>query len=497
VRALKRVLSIIVALALVGAGVALGWAERAYPPPAPAAVSLEAVAVPPGDSVAVCPGALRLPTEGEGEPVYDPRFDPAATLVDSIGRVVAEGGQGGRSVPLGDAVATGLLAPLAVATETVGEAAVRIEAFSAESAPALATGATFQHIGDGDLRGVAASPCIPAASEAWLVAGSTEPGSSGRVLLTNAGFTNVTADIEVWDGSGLVDAIGLTGLVVPPSSQRAVLLEGFVGDAARLALRVTASGGELAVFLQHSRLQGMTAGGVEIATPGLAPANQLVVPGLDVTDSTFDSLRASALRVLNPGESEAVLSVELWGPDGPTTLPGLEEAAVGPGLVTDLSLAGLPAGRYAAVVTSDQPVVVAGLSLRSGEGEAPEEFAWSASTAPQASGFAALPGQDLTARLVVASQEASTLVITPLGTNGELGQPFSLAVPARTAVALEPAEVGSAADAAALRFAWEGATGYVALVVSAEDSAGSMVSAVVPRGHRSAATEVLVYPQVP
>jgi hypothetical protein len=289
-----------------------------------------------------------------------------------------------------------------------------------------------------------------------------------------------------------------------------VLLEGFVGDAARLAVHVTASGGELAVFLQHSRLEGTVAGGVELAIPGLAPATALVVPGLDVTASTFDSARASALRVLNPGEAQAVLSVELWGPDGPATLPGLEQAAVGPGLVSDLSLAGLPAGRYTAVVASDQPVAVAGLSLRSGdsggsggsadsgdsgEGEEPEEFAWSSSEAPSARGVVALPGKDLVARLVAGAEEASSLTVTPVGEDGERGSAIRLPVPARTSVALDVADLGAGGTDAALEFAWDGPAGHVALVVEAADSGG--ISVLSARGRWAEATEVAAYPLTP
>ncbi|MDR2454793.1 MAG: DUF5719 family protein [Bifidobacteriaceae bacterium] len=496
-KTLKRILSGLMALVLVGAVGALVWADRAHPGAAAPPGAAQMVAVPPGDSVAVCPGGLRLPTEGAGEPVYDPRFDPAATQVDSISRVVVEGGQGGRAAPLEEGAATDLPGPLAAATATVADQPIRVEAFSTAAAPALAAGGVFQHIGDGDLRGVAASPCVPPAPEAWVVAGSTEPGSSARLILANPGLTNVTADLEVWDAAGPVEAIGLTGLVVPPSSQRAVLLEGFVGDAARLAVHVAASGGDLAVFLQHSRLQGTTQGGVELAVPGLAPATEVVVAGLDVTESTFDSSRACALRVANPGQEPAAVSVELWGPDGPTSLPGLEAAAVGAGLVTDLSLAGLPAGRYMAAVSSDQPVAVAGLSLRAGAADQPEEFAWTSSSAPAAHGFAALPGADLTWRLVAGAGADSRLTLTPVGADGQRGAATSLAAPARTALVVDAGELGAGQGAAALEFAWDGPPGQVALVASATDSQGELISVLVPLGHWAAATEVAAYPRAP
>ncbi|MDR0365441.1 MAG: DUF5719 family protein, partial [Bifidobacteriaceae bacterium] len=402
VRRVVAILSALVLLAAVAGAVYLDWLS---PAAAPAAGEPASVEIPPGDSLVVCPGELKLP--GADDPsddvVYDPRFDPAPEAVESLLTALAKGGSGGQVTILDSGSSKDLAPPLAITSGTVGESASRVAAFSSQAAPADAAGGTFQHQIGGDLRGVAAAACQTPATEAWLVAGSTEVGSSARLLLTNPGFTNVTANIELWSGSGKVDAVGLDGLVVPPESQRAVLLEGFVGDSARLAIHVTASGGELAVFMQHSRLEGLVPGGVEIAVPGAAPAQTLVVPGINVVDSTFDSPRTSALRVLNPSSQRVTIQAQLWGPDGPVILPALEEAMVAPGLVTDLSLGGLPAGSYVAVISADQPIVAAGLSLRPATNPdgGPEEFAWSSSAPTPSHGFVALPGANLTAQLQI------------------------------------------------------------------------------------------------
>ncbi|MDR1119162.1 MAG: DUF5719 family protein [Bifidobacteriaceae bacterium] len=490
---LRRAGSIVCAAALVAAAGALVWADREYPAGAAGRGEPELVEVPPGDSVAVCPGALSGPTEGEGEVVYDPRFDPEPTFVQRVGRAVVEGSAGGRLEPLGEDASTQLAGPLAVATYQVGVLPTRVDAASDSDIPALAAGGVFQHLGDGDLRGVAAAPCVAPAGEAWIVAGSTEPGSSARLLAANAGYTTVTAALEVWDAAGRVDAIGLEGLVIPPRSQRAVRLEGFVGNAARLAVHVTAQGGELAVFLQHSRLEGLVQGGVELAVPGEPPSQAVTVPGISVTESDFDTARTSAVRVVNPGPVEAQVSVELWGPDGRATLPGLEETRVGPGLVTDLSLGGLPAGRYVAVVSSDQPVAAAGLSLRAGGADKPEEFAWSNSAAPEDHSFVPLPEGDLEATLVAGADEDTTLLVTPLAKDGTRGDVERVEVAAGSAEALTPEDLG-AEGAAALELAWDGPPGYAALNVSAKDDDGELISALTPRGRWADAASIRVYP---
>ncbi|MDR2565344.1 MAG: DUF5719 family protein [Bifidobacteriaceae bacterium] len=498
----RRIAAILAALLVVAGAVGMVAADRAWPPEAGVAGSPGVVEVPPGNAQVVCAGSLKLPGDGAGEIAYDQRFDPNPTGVDSINRGLVAGRGGGESQVLDEQSAAIPLGAQAgrvrIANEPVGDAPIRLTAFVGQddsaAAPPAAAGAVFQHLADGDLRGVAAAPCIPASSEAWVVAGSTETGSSARLLLTNGGLTNVRADLTLWDGAGLVQAVGLTGLTVPPLSQRAVLLEAYVGDARRLAVKVTATGGDLAVFLQHSRLQGLIQGGVELATPGAGPSQEAIVPALSVTESTFDSTRTSAIRVLNPGDQPATVSVELWGPDGPTTLPGLEEALVNPGVVTDLSLGGLPAGTYAALIRSDQPIVAAGLSLRAGAEDQPEEFAWTPTAASSAQGYVVLPGADLDALLVVAAPADTTLELTPIDQAGGAGAPQTIQVAALTSQALTLAESGADLDSAALQFHWEGPEGVLALVVTAADPTGEMISAAVPTALVVDAKPVRVYP---
>jgi hypothetical protein len=504
-RVVKRIGAIVVALAMLAGTAGLVVVDRLRPPDLAGAGSPSVIEVPPGNAEVVCAGSLKLSGDGAGEIAYDPRFDPNPTAVDSISRGLIAASGGGESQALDEESAaipfSGRGRDVVVSNATVAEAPIRLTAFVSPddpaSAPPAAAGATFQHLEDGDLRGVAATTCVPAAAVAWIVAGSTETGSSARLLLTNPGLTNVRADLALWDGAGPVEAVGLNGLTVPPLSQRAVLLEGYIGDAARLAVKVTASGGDLAVFLQHSRLQGLIQGGVELATPGLGPATEALVPALSVTDSTFDSVRTSAIRMLNPGSVPAVVSVELWGPDGPTTLPGLEEAVLSPGVVTDLSLGGLPAGYYSAFIRSDQPIVAAGLSLRAGAEGQPEEFAWTATAASSGEGYIAWPGTDLAARVVVAAADATKLELTPVDQTGELGTAQTVDLAAQTSQALTVADLGAEANPAAVRFRWEGTPGVVALVVSASDPAGEMISAAVPTAVSVDATPVAIYPLRP
>ncbi|MDR3107853.1 MAG: hypothetical protein LBU05_06645, partial [Bifidobacteriaceae bacterium] len=79
---IRRVAAITVALLVVIGAAGLIWADRLYPPVVAEAGQPDVVEVPPGDSEVVCAAGLKLPGEGDGEIVYDPRFDPNPTSVE-------------------------------------------------------------------------------------------------------------------------------------------------------------------------------------------------------------------------------------------------------------------------------------------------------------------------------------------------------------------------------------------------------------------------------
>src|SRR5699024_6938274 len=75
----------------------------------------------------------------------------------------------------------------------------------------------------GDIRGLSTAPCLPPDATQWLVGGATEPGSSARLALTNAGETAVRATVELWGETGPVEES--TELLIAPGEAETVLLE--------------------------------------------------------------------------------------------------------------------------------------------------------------------------------------------------------------------------------------------------------------------------------
>lgn len=400
------------------------------PAPEHAGEGAAVVAVPPRSTTVVCAGPLRLQTDaGTDEDLdYDPAFDPSpAQTVSSLraltvprdASAAAEGSLAALSgeplaVLAGDDVAltadvagpqassTLRLDPVAAGTASAAEAGPATVAADGAAALLAATPA-------GDLRGLAGASCVEPSNDLWLVGGSTVLGTSARLVVHNPAGTPATVQLTVWGGTGEVDVAGVRELLVPPRSERTVLLEGSAAEQRRLAVHLESSGALITATIQDSALDGFTAGGVDLVIPGAPPSMRQTVPGVVLEPSTPADAAASAIRLLAP-DGDATVAVRLLGPDGEVELTSGTQLVAGE--VFDVSMAGIPTGAYTAVVTSDAPVVAAAMLLRAPRdadgtiAPGPVERAWVAAVLPAAVDVVAVPGGTTDQLLTLAAVDA-------------------------------------------------------------------------------------------
>jgi hypothetical protein len=468
-------------VAILASGAALVVAADRWPvgaaPPAPPVV----VDVAAGRTTLVCPGPPVLPAGADqpADPGFDPTPEETATVVTlaSLGR---EGGSAavGRHVAGLDLDAGAEATPLApvgapAATATVDEitGVGRVELEPAGGRPALAGAAVLARTPAGDLRGLAGATCRPAAASAWLVAGATTVGSSARLVVANPGATPATVTLSLWGATGPLDPGQAGTLLVPAGEEESLLLEGVAPDQTRLAVHLTATGGQVATWVQDSELRGFVPAGTDHAAPTADPATRVVVPGLAVAASSVEDADAALVRVVNPGTGPATVGLRLLGPDGAVAVPGAEETVVEAGSVTDISLAGVPAGAYAAELVSDVPVTAAGMLVRVGAAsrddpdQAVLERAWTPAAEPASASAVVLPsvGRPAVGGSVLVTnpgEQEVTLAVQPILPDGTLPAPVETTVPGLTTRPL----------------AEEVLDGAVAVVVTAED--GILASAV-------------------
>ena len=397
------------------------------------------VDVAAGSTTLVCPGTVRLPTEPEaGEDVaYDPAFDTAP--VESIATLGLVTAPPSREMPASRVLVESLgaqeIAQVGPGVSAGGgriddaDAPVVLRAGASGDLPGWLAGSTQAITTGGDLQGLAAAACQYPGAESWLVGGGTDLGSSARLALLNPGVTAASVTVRVWGPSGPVELAGAEYLV-PPHSERVVLLEGLAAEQRRIVVQTTSSGGAVATFLQDSLLRGFVSAGIDQVVAGQGPAVRQVVP-LSVTESEADDTDVAVLRVLAPGDAPGEVGVTFLGPEGPVDLPGTARIAIEAGTVLDVPLGGLPAGEYVAVVDADVPIVAGALLTRgagvgdTGSPAAPMDRAWAASVATGSGGPLALPADARGVLLLATVPDdvggAADVTVEAIGPDGVLG----------------------------------------------------------------------------
>lgn len=404
--------------ALVSAGGAID-----IPGQVAAETAVRTIQVPAGASTLVCAGAPAVADAGVD---VDDEFAQEAADSEATLQAVTFPREarppalaqlrpmGGSATPLDRAGDLGV----AHGSNELDPSVLTVKPFAVEAG--LATGASIWRAESGDLRSVSASACQAPASDLWVVGGSGELGHSSTLTIANPALTPATVSVELHGPLGRIDTPLLTGLVVAPGSSLSVLLEAHAADVSALAAHVTSSGADVVATIAHSAVDGITPRGFDIATPSAAPTTQLLIPGVALTASLTDqgasspsaTSPGSAVRIVNPSDEVAIMSLVLVGPDGETAIPGADAVTISPGAVFEVSLGGLPEGDFAVRIDSDSAVTAAAVLQR---GDAERDLTWVPAVAPVTHAVGAVGGM---ARLVVTAREDSEITVRTWDASG-------------------------------------------------------------------------------
>lgn len=280
----------------------------------------------------------------------------------------------------------------------------------------------------GSRRGTASLACPAPTTSAWFVGGATTVGSFAELVLVNAGAVPALVDVQVWTGEGPADPRPGRGIPVAARARAVVPLDQLAPERDLLALHVSATRGQVAPALRVVRSDGRTPLGTDWVPPTLAPARQLVVPGLPQGPGRRTGL------LTNPGPEDATATLALLTADGEVPLDPVDVPA-GSSVGVDLSeqLAQTPA---ALRVTADLPLLAGGLVVDRQDGPV-REIAFTAA-APAVDEAALLADVRLSAPtevtlLLTAAGGDAVVDVVPLEPPGK--EPLRIEVPASTTVA--------------------------------------------------------------
>ena len=189
-----------------------------------------------------------------------------------------------------------------------------------------------------EVTGLAEASCGRAGADAWLIGGGGAPGRQERLVLLNPGANPVTVDVEVFGHNGRVESSAAQGIVVQGRSRASVLLDAVAPEEDSPAYHVTTRGGFVASGLADYWIDGITPRGIESVAPLAAPATEQLIAGVPGKLPT-------TVRLLAPGEREAVVEIRLLTPDGPAALTGSRAVVRVPaGSTRDVEVTDVPAG---------------------------------------------------------------------------------------------------------------------------------------------------------
>ncbi|WP_413335664.1 DUF5719 family protein [Brevibacterium sp. GP-SGM9] len=440
--------------------------------------SPEQVRMPTADTRVICPGPLLTDEEAEGTDAEFVDDSNVSTRVVSASAPIsaADGSFSAARLQVadlgGDANFDNPSSPGFVSGDDTIDATKLITGFARPGAPALTTGLETVEGTSGDLTGLATLTCAEAASSFRILAGSGATGSNSQLLLSNPGDAPVQAEVAVMTPRGQESEP--TELSIKPGAQRAVRLAGLAAGAEALAVDVTVDGGVVAGSVQESVLDGLTPQGIDLAAAGADANRQQVVTGLDGKDAK--------LRVANPGDDLAEVSLKAYGPNGEIDIPRSSMTVVARG-VAEADLGDLDA--TSVVLDSPSPIQASATVGKDGQKGAGDFGRISATDTLAESQIMALPRTG-TGTLYLSPGQGQVQIQGMLD-DGSLTDPQSFDLNPTGTTELSPAEISPEA-VRALVIKGQNASGsqadgvHASLLVTTEDGISAVEPAPAPAG---------------
>ncbi|HWC34950.1 MAG TPA: DUF5719 family protein [Mycobacteriales bacterium] len=242
----------------------------------------------------------------------------------------------------------------------------------------------------GRYRALAGGACLPPATDWWFAGGNGKLGFTDRLVLANAASTDADVGVTLWTAKGVVTTPRLAAIRVPARSRVPVGIFTVAPDIPTVAMHVHADSGAVTAAVIDRRSQGLASNGGDLVPPTLPPSRHLVIPGFPATAGP------RSLVVVNPGTSDATVSVKVATPNGEFTPSSVKEFVVGPGRTSTVDITAALGGLSGAVLlSSDLPVFASGqASLVPGRSKLRPDFVWLAATKPLSSPAAVAVGRE-------------------------------------------------------------------------------------------------------
>lgn len=222
--------------------------------------------------------------------------------------------------------------------------------------------------------------CSGPASSQWFVGGSSDVTTRGRLIVINSGLSEAIVDVQAYSENGKQPMISLN---LKAKSYSALKLDTLATGDKSLTAHVVARSGRINAFMIDELGVGLKALGGDFVNPMMSASTTLVIPAIphQLPQKGEKAAGSHTLRILNPSDIDANVTLELFSADGRFIPVGFNSRRIAAGVVSELALSPkISAGIFAVRIQSDQPVVAAISSKVRFKGG--KDFIWSVPTPP-------------------------------------------------------------------------------------------------------------------
>jgi hypothetical protein len=228
----------------------------------------------------------------------------------------------------------------------------------------------------GRSRGLSGVRCASPATDWWFAGADGRVGITDTLTLSNPATTAAIVSISLWGEKGPLTSSRLESIRVSARSAARIRIAAIAPDIPTVAVHVHATSGAVTAALADRRASGLLADGADFMPPTLPPARSLVVSGFAPGNGS------RRLILADPGPLAATVGIRLVTSTGSFTPVGINQVVVPAGHTRVVALDKSLKGTTGAVeLTSDQPVVAAGVSSSPAPPHRPD-LMWLAATDP-------------------------------------------------------------------------------------------------------------------
>lgn len=273
----------------------------------------------------------------------------------------------------------------------------------------------------------ALAPCAAPSADWWFTGAGASLDHTGELVLANLDPGPAVVDVRLLGSDGEVQSVGTRGMTLAPGEERRIPLTDVAPTAEELTVGVHASRGRVVGFVSDAFAERAGRPGLEWLPAAVGPSRTVRLAGLP------SGAERRTLVVANPGDREAVVSVEVAGATGAFAPAGVEQLSVPPASVQTVDLTkALDTDEPVAVrLRSPMPVLA---TVRSG---VPADSAYAATVSPL-DGPAAAPAGPGSTVVLTAGPLGGRATVTAYDDRGDTVADKDLTIPPRASGSWRP-----------------------------------------------------------